>query len=185
MAFVKSQLDKPSAETLRSSLSLKNSLALPKIEKVVLNMGVGRVVSANAQQKEKILEETAKILALVSGQKPASRKARMSISGLKVREGEVIGYIVTLRGRRMHDFLARLFNVALPRSRDFRGIPRKSVDQHGNLTIGVREHIVWPEVAGEETKNLYGFEITIVPTTRSRERAIRLYETFNFPLAKE
>lgn len=185
MAFVKGELEKSEAESLAKALGVAHILALPRLEKIVVNMGVGKITAANIPQREKILEEQARILSFITGQKPAPRRARKSIAGFKVREGDIVGYVVTLRGKRMQDFLTRFFNIALPRSRDFRGIPRESVDQHGNLTVGIREHIVFPEAAGEETKHLYGMEITIVPTTRSREKALALYAALGFPFAKE
>jgi len=185
MAHIKAQLDTSSADALKTVLHAKSAFAIPKIRKVVLNMGIGKIASANVQVRDRVLEETARIISLIAGQKPAPRRAKKSIAGFKVREGEVIAYVVTFRGQRMRDFIERFFNIALPRTRDFRGISLKNVDLHGNLTIGVREHIVFTEVAGEETRQLYGMEVTIVPTTKSREKALALYRALGFPFEKE
>lgn len=155
-----------------------------RLEKIVVNCGIGRLVAANPQTKERVLKDVEKILSRVTGQKPSERQAKKSISGFKLREGETVGYAVTLRGRRMLDFLMRFINIALPRTRDFRGIPFSSIDEGGNLTIGVREHIVFPEVAGEDVKQLYGLEVTLVPTTRRRDAAIKLYHELGVPLQK-
>jgi large subunit ribosomal protein L5 len=169
---------------LQKSLGLSSPMGVPRLEKIVLNAGIGRLVISNPQNRERILAEVEKILSLITGQKPARRKAHKSVSGFKVRAGEVVGLQVTLRGKRMYDFLARFLHLALPRSRDFRGIPEKSVDGHGNLTIGIREHIIFPEVAAEDVKQLYGFEVTLVPTTRSRARAVALFRALGVPFQR-
>ena len=185
MTTLQTKFQKEIAPLLMKEFGLKNKLAAPSTEKVVVNMGIGRLITQNSQTKDKILEQCIKLLAAVTGQRPAPRKAKISIAGFKLRQGETIGLIITLRGSRMYDFLSRLIHVALPRTRDFRGIPLRNVDEHGALTIGIREHIVFPEVASEETKQLYGFQVTIVPTTRKRERAIALYRALGIPLQKE
>jgi len=167
----------------KSKIKIQSSdMRSPRLEKIVVNCGIGRLVSANPQTKDRVLKEAAKILSLITGQKPAERRARKSISGFKLREGEVVGYVSTLRGKRMYDFLARFINVALPRTRDFRGIPLSSVDRQGNLTVGIREHIVFPEAIGEDVKQLYGLEVTLVPNLRRRNEAIRLYRELGVPL---
>jgi large subunit ribosomal protein L5 len=185
MAYIKPELNKENIKILKNSLGIENDFALPRIEKVILNMGVGKIAASNLQMRQKILEETAKILSIISGQKPSPARVRKSIAGFKTREGDIVGYITTLRGKRMVDFLSRLVNIALPRTRDFRGIPLKSVDGHGNLTIGIREHIVFPEAAQEDIRHLYGFEITIVLTTRNRDKALALYRALGFPFEKK
>lgn len=156
----------------RNITDLKN-----KIEKVVINIGLSR-----ALKDEKFMEIALRDLALITGQKPKTTLAKKSIANFKIRKGQIIGAIVTLRGKRMHDFLGRLINVALPRTRDFRGIDLKSLDKNGNLTIGIKEHIVFPEISGEEIRNIFGFEITIVVKTKNKEEAIALYKSFGFPI---
>ncbi|MEK7198086.1 MAG: 50S ribosomal protein L5 [Patescibacteria group bacterium] len=163
--------------TLQKELGIKNVFALPKIEKVVINAGLGRTV-----KDEKFLELVLRDLALISGQKPKTTLAKKSIANFKTRQGMVIGAMVTLRGQRMRDFINRLINSALPRTRDFRGISDKSLDKKGNLTIGIKEHIVFPEIRGEEMKNIFGFEITIVVKAKNKEEALALYKSLGFPM---
>lgn len=152
-------------------------MALPKPEKVVVNIGLGR-----ALKDEKFLEIALRDIALITGQKPKTTAAKKSIANFKIREGQIIGAVVTLRGRKMRDFIDRLVKIALPRTRDFRGIDAKSIDKSGNLTIGVKEHIVFPEIKGEEIRNIFGFEITIVAKAGNREDALSLYKSMGFPI---
>lgn len=163
--------------TLQKELGVKNILALPKIEKVVINIGLGRTL-----KDEKFLEIVMRDLALIAGQKPKTTLAKKSIANFKTRKGMVIGATVTLRGQRMYDFISRLINIALPRTRDFRGINVKSLDKNGNLTIGVKEHIIFPEIKGEEIRNIFGFEITIVVKAKNKEEATALYKAMGFPI---
>ncbi|MCX6813306.1 MAG: 50S ribosomal protein L5 [Candidatus Azambacteria bacterium] len=163
--------------TLQKELGVKNILALPKIEKVVINIGLGR-----ALKDEKFLEVAIQDLTLITGQKPKTTLAKKSIANFKIREGMIIGAAVTLRGQRMYDFISRLINIALPRTRDFRGINVKSLDKNGNLTIGVKEHIVFPEIKGEEVRNIFGFEITVVVKAKNKEEAAALYKAMGFPI---
>ena len=164
-------------QKLQKELGIKNIFALPKIEKVVINVGLGRVI-----KDEKFLELALRDLAIISGQKPKTTLAKKSIANFKTRQGMVIGAMVTLRGERMRDFISRLINIALPRTRDFRGISDTSLDKKGNLTIGVKEHIVFPEVRGEEMKNIFGFEITVVVKAKNKEEAVALYRVLGFPI---
>lgn len=158
----------------------------PRLEKIVVNVGIGRLVAANPQTRARVLGDAEKILALITGQKPSPRPAKKSIAGFKIRQGDIVGYAVTLRGKRMFDFLTRMVNVALPRVRDFRGIPLSSVDRHGNLSIGFSEHIVFPEaIASTDVHQLYGLEVTLVPSVRKRDKAIELYRELGIPFAKE
>lgn len=153
-----------------------NVMQVPKITKVVVNVGVGRI------KDEKQLQEIIKMMTLITGQKPALMPAKKSVSAFKTRLGQIIGYKVTLRGKRMYDFIERLINVALPRERDFRGLDPKAFDRFGNLTIGIKEHIVFPEIIGEDYKFLFGFEITVVTNARKRERGIELLRLTGFPI---
>ena len=168
---------KQAVPSLKKEFGLSNDLAVPKIEKVVVNIGVGRLI-----KDEKVIELINRDLALITGQKPIPTKAKKSIASFKTRTGMVIGFKVTLRGRRMNDFLARLINIALPRTRDFRGLDAKSIDEHGNLTIGIKEHIVFPEVSAESSRNIFSFEITVVTKAKNRVQAIALYKVMGFPL---
>ena len=161
---------------MKAKFGFSNIMQVPKIIKVVVNVGVGRI------KDEKQLQEIIKMLTLITGQKPAPRPAKKSISAFKTRIGQIIGYKVTLRGKRMYDFLERLISVALPRERDFRGLDPKTFDRFGNLTIGIKEHIVFPEIIGEDYKFLFGFEITVVTNARKREHGIGLLGLMGFPI---
>ena len=161
----------------------RNKMAVPKIEKVVINTGFGRLVSGKTSEEQKKIQDTVlQDLSLISGQRPVLTRAKKSISGFKTREGQVIGAAVTLRGKKMSDFLERLIHIAFPRLRDFRGIEINSFDKKGNLTIGLREHIAFPEILPEKAKNIFGLEITIVTTAKSREEGIELLKLLGFPI---
>ena len=121
---------------------------------------------------------------MISGQKPIITKARKSISGFKVKKGQPLGAKVTLRGKRMYDFLERLIYIALPRSRDFKGIDQKSLDKSGNLTIGIKEHVCFPEISLEKVKFIFGLEVTIVTNAKKREHALELFKLLGFPIKK-
>lgn len=151
------------------------------IEKVVVNCGVGRR-SQEPQFEEKILPGIMNDLAAITGQKPHHRTAKKSIAGFKLRMGTIVGLRTTLRGKRALDFVKRLVHTALPRVRDFRGLPLTNVDRDGNLTFGIREHIVFPEISPEHAKANFGLEVTIVPSSRDRDRAIELYRSLGVPL---
>lgn len=161
---------------MRAKFGYKNVMSVPKIEKVVVNIGVGRI------RDEKQHEEIRKYLTLITGQKPAPRTAKKAIASFKTRLGLVIGYQVTLRGKRMYDFISRLINIALPRTRDFRGIDPKSIDAKGNLTIGIKEHIVFPEMIGEDYRFLFGLEATIVTSAKKKEEGVELLKQMGFPI---
>ncbi|KKU15327.1 MAG: 50S ribosomal protein L5 [Parcubacteria group bacterium GW2011_GWB1_45_9] len=154
-----------------------------KLEKIVVNVGVGRLSQA-PNFSDKILPEIDKELALITGQKPSPRGAKQSIAGFKIRAGNVVGLKVTLRGKRMRDFLSRLVNIALPRVRDFRGVDLKNVDKSGNLSIGFREHSVFPEINLETSRVNFGLEVTLVPKIRIREKAIEAYRQLGVPFKK-
>jgi len=161
----------------------ENPMAVPKIEKVVVNCGFGRmVVGKGSKEREAIQEHILKTLALITGQKPALRQARKSISSFKLRKGMPIGAMVTLRGQRMYDFLEKLIWVVFPRTRDFKGIPLKSFDEKGNLTVGFKEYIPFPEVTPEKEKGIFGLEVTITTTAKSREEGVELLKLLGFPI---
>ena len=161
----------------------KNAMAVPKIEKVIINTGFGKLaVGKTSDEQKKIRESILNDLALICGQRPILTEAKKSISAFKIRRGMPLGARVTLRKRRMFDFLERLIHIALPRSRDFQGIDPKSFDKKGNLTIGIKEHITFPEVSPEKIKQIFGFEITAVTTAKSREEGIGLLRLMGFPI---
>ena len=157
--------------------------AISKIEKIVINVGIGRVSAL--PNFDKTLPEIVKELSLITGQKPSPRPARQSIATFKLRAGAIIGLKTTLRRNKMRDFLDRLTKTALPRIRDFRGIDLSSIDKQGNLTTGIKEHIVFPEIIGDQSKVNFGLSITIVPKiVKNREEAIKLYRELGIPLKK-
>jgi large subunit ribosomal protein L5 len=162
------------------TFSYKNVMQVPKIEKIVVNMGVGAAVA-----EPKILEEAVRELESLTGQKASIRKAKKAISNFKLREGLNIGAMVTLRKERMYEFLDRLVNVALPRVRDFRGLSDKSFDGRGNYTLGVREQIIFPEINVDKITKVLGMDITIVTSARSDNEAYELLKSFGLPFIKK
>ena len=156
----------------------RNPMRVPKLDKIVLNMGVGE-----ATQDAKKLQAAISEMALISGQKPAVCRARKSVANFKLREGMAIGCKVTLRGRRMYEFLDRLVNIALPRVRDFRGLPTKSFDGRGNYALGIREQIVFPEINYDEVDEIRGLDVVICTTASNDEEARALLEQFNVTFA--
>lgn len=163
----------------------KNVMAVPKIEKVVVNTGIGKLTSVKTnEEKKKIYDTVLEDLSLIVGQKAVLTKAKKSISAFKLREGSAVGAKAVLRGERMYDFLDRLINIAMPRLRDFRGIDLKSFDKKGNLTIAFKEQTVFPEVPPEKSRVLFGFEITIVTSAENKEEGIELLRLMGFPLKK-
>ena len=163
---------------IQDEFKIKNPMAVPKIEKVVLNMGVGEAIG-NA----KILDSAVDELATISGQKPVIRKAKKSIASFKLREGVPIGTSVTLRGEKMYEFLDRLINIALPRVRDFRGVPTRSFDGRGNYTLGIRDHFIFPEIDPVKVDKSKGMNITIVTTAKNDEQARVLLRELGMPFA--
>jgi len=152
----------------------------PKIEKVVVSVGFGSIKDKDKKKIDLIADRLSKI----TGQKPASRAAKKSIASFKLREGEPIGYQVTLRGPRMVGFLDKLLNIALPRTRDWRGIQTKAIDEIGNLTIGIKEHTIFPETSDEELKDVFGMAITVVTAAKSKEEAKAFLTHLGFPFRK-
>jgi large subunit ribosomal protein L5 len=167
------------APALMKAFSLKNVMEIPRIEKVVVNIGLGEVMD-----NPKALEAATVDLMTITGQKPIQTKARKSIANFKLREGRIIGAKVTLRGERMWEFVDRLLNVALPRVRDFRGVSPK-LDGRGNYTLGLRDQLVFPEIEYDKIEKLQGLEITIVTTSRSDELARVLLQMLGMPFRKE
>ncbi len=154
-------------------------MAVPKLEKIVINSGVGEAV-----ENEKVLDTVTNNLAKITGQKPVTTKAKKSISNFKTRDGMPIGCKVTLRKKKMYEFLDRLINLALPRTRDFQGVPDKSFDGRGNYTLGVKEHTIFPEINTDNVDNIHGMDITFVTTAESDEEAYALLKEFGMPFQK-
>lgn len=164
---------------LKESFRYKNANAVPVVETVTLNVGLGPGL-----KDARFLEAAEKTLTRISGQKPVKTKARKSISTFKIREGMVIGMKVTLRGKRMWDFLDKLFHVTLPRVRDFRGLPQKAFDGRGNYSIGFKEHIAFPEIPSDEIELLHGLQVTIATSAKTDEEAKALLIALGLPLKK-
>ncbi|UZE93185.1 MAG: 50S ribosomal protein L5 [Candidatus Nealsonbacteria bacterium] len=163
----------------------KSKMAVPNIEKVVVNVGFGKLISGKtSDEQKKILNSISNGLTLITGQHPILTKARKSISGFKIRKGSPVGIMVTLRKKKMFDLLERLIHITLPRSRDFSGIKPDSVDKKGNLTIAIKEHISFAEILPEKAKIIFSLEITIVTTTQKREEGLELLRLMGFPIKK-
>ena len=165
-------------DELKKDLNIKNEMAVPKLKKIVINMGVGEA----ANEKGKI-EGAVNDLKMISGQKPQVTKARKSVAGFKLRENTNIGVKVTLRRNRMYEFLDRFINIALPRVRDFRGLSKNSFDGNGNFSIGLKEQIVFPEIDYDNLDSLRGMDITIVTSARSDKEGLSLLKKFNMPIS--
>jgi large subunit ribosomal protein L5 len=176
MARLQEQYTAEIVPALSKKLGRPNKLSLPKLTKIVINMGVGKAL----QDKNRI-EQAADNLAQIAGQKPQVTKAKVSISQFRLREGQEIGCRVTLRGKRMYEFLDRLIHVALPRIRDFRGVNPKSFDGNGNYTLGVSEQLIFPEVDPDKVTFTQGMDITIVTSTRADDEARELLRLFGMP----
>jgi len=186
MSIVKDTYTKKAIPALTKKFGYKSSMAVPRIEKVVINTGLGRIMTGKGpSEQEKAMEVIQKDLSAITGQKAAATKAKKSIAGFKLRQGMITGAKVTLRGPRMFDFIDRFVNIALPRSRDFRGLSLGSVDEKGNLTIGVKEHIFFPEISIEQIRQSFGLEITIVTTAASKEEGTELFRQLGFPFQKQ
>ena len=176
MARLLDQYNTTIAPEMASKFNLTNKMAIPKLDKIVINMGVGR-----ATQDKALMEAAVDGLSKISGQKPLVTKARDSVAGFRLREGNEIGCKVTLRGRRMYEFFDRLISIALPRIRDFRGVNPDSFDGHGNFTLGLAEQVVFPEIDADRVHHTQGMDITIVTTTSSDDQARELLSSFGMP----
>lgn len=170
-----------SFEKMKSNFHYKNIMAAPSMQKVVLNIGTGTAVKKDKNKNEAISLRLAKI----TGQKPSTRGSKQSIASFKTRKNDPIGIVVTLRGKRMDAFLEKLINVALPRTKDFRGIARTSVDNIGNMTIGIKEHTIFPETADEDIRDVFGLAITLVCTAKNKKEGTAFFELLGIPFKKE
>lgn len=165
---------------LKAKFNFKNVMQIPKITHVVLNVGVGRQTKDQA-----FVDNVEQTLLKITGQKPVRTKAKKSIASFKVREGQIIGLKVTLRGQRMNDFLEKLLNVSFPRMRDFRGISDKMIDRTGNITIGFKDHTSFPEIRADDIDNVHGLEICISTTATNRETGLELFRLLGFPFKQD
>jgi large subunit ribosomal protein L5 len=163
-------------EAMKASRGYTNKMQAPRVTKVVISTGVGKIPD---KAKRKMIEDR---IARITGQKVAARGAKKSVASFKIRQGDVIGYQATLRGARMNSFLDKLINIALPRTRDFRGIPLKALDEMGNISIGLKENTIFPECSDEDIKDVFGFAITIVTTAKTKEEADAFLRYIGFPL---
>lgn len=180
MKDLKSQFTEDIAPKLKEELGLKNVNAVPKVKKISLNIGIGSIIQGQGKDFSHIEENLAKM----TGQKPVVTKARKAISNFKIRENVPVGLTVTLRGKRMYDFLSKLINITLPRVRDFRGLSPKAFDGNGNYSIGLKEHVVFPEINPDDVLHLHGVQITINTTAKNDDDARTLFKALNFPFKK-
>ncbi len=168
-------------EVMKDAFGYKNKMSAPKLSKVVLNVGTGTYMKKDKNKNTDIATRLAKI----TGQKPALKGAKKSIASFKIRQGDPVGVSVTLRGARMYGFLEKLFNVALPRTKDFRGVNKSGVDNIGNLTMGIKEHTIFPETADEDVRDIFGLAITLVSSARNKKEATTFFELLGVPFKKE
>ena len=180
MGTLKEQYENEIKSVLQQQLGINNVMDIPRIEKIVLNMGLG-----DAVQNPKIVEKAANELTMISGQKAVVTRAKKSIATFKLREGMPIGTRVTLRKDRMYDFLTKLINIALPRVRDFRGVSAKGFDGRGNFSMGITEHIIFPEIDYDKIDQIRGFNVTIVTTSKTDDGARALLEAIGMPFRKK
>jgi large subunit ribosomal protein L5 len=178
-ARLKEKYQKEISKRMQDEFGIKNRMAVPRLDKIVVNIGVGEAI-ANIKLLDSAVEE----LATISGQRPVVRRAKKSIASFKLRAGQPIGTSVTIRGEKMYEFLDRLINIALPRVRDFRGVPTRSFDGRGNFTLGVRDHTIFPEIDLTKVDKAKGMNITIVTTAKNDEQARFLLREFGMPFAK-
>ncbi len=175
-ARLKEHYQKEVRKKLQDEFGIKNPMAVPKVEKIVLNMGMGEAIS-----NSKILDSAVDELTTIAGQKPVITKAKKSIASFKLREGVAIGTMVTLRGEKMYEFLDRLINLALPRVRDFRGVPAKAFDGRGNYTLGIKDHLIFPEIDISKVDKSKGMNVTIVTSAKNDEQARFLLKELGMP----
>jgi len=177
MKLLKEKYIKEVLPALKEKFGYKSDLAVPKIIKVVVNVGFNPVTGG-----EKIQEDLTKDLVVITGQKPKPCQVKKPEAGFKTRKGMINGLKVTLRGPRMYDFLNRLIHLSLPRGRDFRGLPESNIDQSGNLNIGIKEHIIFSEISTEHVRKIFGFQVTVVTTSSSQKQGKELFKLLGFPI---
>jgi len=173
------QYRKHTIPALQKEFKIANVMATPKLTKVVINAGVGRF-----SKEDKVIERIAGDITKLAGQKPTLRAAKRSIASFKIRQGVPVGIAVTLRGNRMYDFADRFINIALPRSKDFRGIPASNVDANGNLNMGLKESSIFPELNYENTKDIFPLQVTFATSAHSQAKGVALFKGLGFPIKK-
>jgi large subunit ribosomal protein L5 len=169
-------------EELKKELNIKNDLRVPRPKFAVVTIGIGKLVTSHYENKDKILEEAEYVLSMITGQKPKVIKARKSVAGFKLRKNMPVSVLVTLRGKKLLDFIERLVTYALPRAREFKGIKENNIDNKGNLNIGLKEANVFPEAISDKIKNSFGLGVTLVGTGKTKEENIKLWEKLGFPI---
>ena len=169
-----------SYEVLKPKFGYKNVMAAPRLKKVVVSSGTGSGMKKDNKRNDLVADRMAKI----TGQKPSPRGAKQSIATFKIRQGDPVGITVTLRGPRMYAFLEKFFNIAIPRTKDFRGYDNKSVDAIGNLTLGIKEHTIFPETADEDIKDVFGLSVTLVSSAKTKAEGTAFYEMIGVPFKK-
>jgi len=183
---MKEKYNKEVVPALQKKFAYKNIMEVPKIDKVVINTGFGKLITPKTgDDYRKTLDGIVGDLSNIAGQHATLTKAKHSIAGFKVRQGSPIGAKVTLRGSKMYDFLDRLANIVLPRSRDFRGIGLSTVDSYGNLSLGIKEHIFFPEISPENVKDMFGLQVTVATTASNKEEGLELFRLLGFPFKIE
>lgn len=185
MEKMKTKYAKTAVPAMMKKFGYSSVMAVPRLEKVVVNTGFGRLLAMRTgEDHRRTLETISNDVSAIAGQRVLLTRAKHSIAGFKVREGTPVGAKVTLRGTRMYDFLDRLIHVMLPRSRDFRGLDSSAIDQNGNLAIGIREHLFFPEVSPEKTRDIFGLQVTVTTTAKTKEEGLELFRTLGFPMKK-
>lgn len=177
MEKIKEKYINKAIPAIKEKFGYKNDLAVPRIVKVIVNTGFNPAV-----KDEKAQKDIAADLMAITGQKMVDCRSKISEAGFKIRKGMIVGLKTTLRGQKMYDFLDKLVNIALPRCRDFRGLPQKSIDNEGNLNIGIKEHIVFPEISAEKATNIFGFEVAIASTAKNKKEGLELFKSLGFPI---
>jgi large subunit ribosomal protein L5 len=174
------QLEQESYDVMKGNFGYTNKLSAPHLTKIVISVGTGSGIKKDRNRNTLVVDRLTKI----TGQKAALRSAKKSVASFKLREGEAIGVIVTLRGKRMYDFMDKLIKIAFPRTKDFRGIPETNVDSLGNMTTGIKEHTIFPEIQDEELKDVFSLAISIVTTAKSRDEALTFFKHIGMPFKK-
>lgn len=172
--------EKMSFEAMKESFGYKNKMAAPKVVKVVISTATGSAMKRDKNRNDLVVDRLSKI----TGQKPSIKQAKKSVASFKIRQGDPVGVMVTLRGARMYSFLDKLLNIAIPRTKDFRGIDNKIIDDIGNVTIPIKEHTIFPEIVDEDIRDIFGLGVTIVTTAKSKDEALKFFELIGVPFKK-
>ncbi len=180
--MLREDFDKKIKEELMQELNIKNKLAVPRPLKGIVNIGIGKLITAQPENRDKILEDAIYVLSMITGQKPKIIKAKKSVSGFKLRKGMPVSVLVTLRGKRLLDFIERLVSYALPRAREFKGITKNLLDAKGNINLGFKEVSMFPEAISDKVRYNFGIQITLLGSSKKREENIYLWKKLGFPI---